>query len=57
MFTFHMLVGTNGLATKRYHDTRENITFSKHLKTENYEAVVTGIVPRGDIYREKGDTA
>ena len=29
------------------------ITFSKHLKSEHNEVVVSGIVPRGDSYKEK----
>ena len=29
------------------------ITFSKHLKSESNEVVVSGIVPCGDSYKEK----
>ena len=31
----------------------KNIIFSEHLKSENNEVVLSGIVPRGDSYREK----
>ena len=31
------------------------ITFSKHLKSEDNEVVVSGIVPRGDSYKEKAE--
>ena len=31
------------------------ITFSKHLKSEFNEVVVSGIVPRGDSYKEKAE--
>ena len=31
------------------------ITFSKHLKSEDNKVVVSGIVPRGDYYKEKAE--
>ena len=31
------------------------ITFSKHLKSEDNEVVVSGIVPRGDSCKEKAE--
>ena len=31
------------------------ITFSKHLKSEDNEVVVSGIVPCGDSYKEKAE--
>ena len=41
------------------HDTRRDIqkiiTFSKHLKSENHEVVVSGIVPCGDSYKQNAE--
>ena len=31
------------------------ITFSKHLKSENNEVVVSGVFPCGDSYKEKAE--
>ena len=31
------------------------ITFSKHLKSENNKVVASGIVPRGNSYKEKAE--
>ena len=36
--------------------SRKSITFFKHLKSEDNEAVVSGIVPRGDSNKEKAET-
>ena len=33
--------------------SEKSITFSKHLKSEKNEVVVSVIVPRGDSYKEK----
>ena len=35
--------------------SKKIITFSKHLKSEDNEVVVSGIVPRGDYYKEKAE--
>ena len=50
-------VGTNDLQTdiKPEEISEKTITFSKHLKLENIEVVVSGIVPRGDSYKEKAE--
>ena len=46
-------VGTNDLPTDMTPEeiSEKIITFSKHLKSENNEVVVSGIVPRGDSYK------
>ena len=51
-------VGTNDLPTDmKPEEISEKIsTFSKHLKSENNEVFVSGIVPRSDSYKEKGKT-
>ena len=48
-------VGTNDLPTDMTPEeiSEKIITFSKHLKSEDNEVVVSGIVPRGDSYKEK----
>ena len=48
-------VGTNDLPTDMTPEeiSEKIITFSKHLKSEDNEVVVSGIVPRGDYYKEK----
>ena len=48
-------VGTNDLPTDMTPEeiSEKIITFSKHLKSEHNEVVVSGIVPRGDSYKEK----
>ena len=48
-------VGTNHLPTETTPEeiSEKVITFFKHLKSEDNEVVVLGIVPRGDYYREK----
>ena len=45
-------VGTNSLTTDMTPEEicEKIITFSKHLKSESNEVVVSGIVPRGDFY-------
>ena len=49
-------VGTNSLTTDMTPEEicEKIITFSKHLKSESNEIVVSGIVPRGDFYWENG---
>ena len=46
-------VGTNDLPTDMIPEeiSEKIITFSKHLKSENNEVVVSGIVTRGDSYK------
>ena len=47
MFTFHMFKWL----TNRHNTISEKIiTFCKHLKSENNEVVVLGMIPRGDFY-------
>ena len=50
-------VGTKDLATdmKPEKISEKSITFSKHLKSENDEFVVSDIVRRGDFYKEKAE--
>ena len=50
-------VGTNDLPTDMIPEeiSEKIITFSKHLKSENNEVVVSGIVPGGDSYKEKAE--
>ena len=50
-------VGTNDLPTDMTPEeiSEKIITFSKHLKSEDNEVVVSGIVPRGDYYKEKAE--
>ena len=50
-------VGTNDLTTDMTPGeiSEKIITFSKHLKSENNEVVVSGIVPRGDSYKQKAE--
>ena len=50
-------VGTNDLPTDITPEeiSEKIITFSKHLKSEDNEVVVSGIVPRGDYYKEKAE--
>ena len=50
-------VGTNDLPTDMTPEeiSKKIITFSKHLKSEDNEVVVSGIVPRGDSYKEKAE--
>ena len=51
--TFRYKCLTNRHDTRR--DIQKIITFSKHLKSENNEVVVSGIVPRGDSYKQKAE--
>ena len=48
-------VGANDLPTDMTPEeiSKKIITFSKHLKSEDNEVVVSGIVPHGDSYKEK----
>ena len=50
-------VGTNDLPTDMAPEelSEKNITFSNHLKSEDNEFVVSGIVPRGDSCKEKAE--
>ena len=50
-------VATNDLPTDMTPEEifEKVITFSKHLKSENNEVVVSGTVPRGDPYKEKAE--
>ena len=50
-------VGTNNLPTDMTPEeiSKKIITFSKNLKAENNEVVVSGIVPRGDSYIEEAE--
>ena len=51
-------VGTSDLPTDMPPEEifEKTITFSKHLKSENNELVVSGIAPRSDSYKEKVET-
>ena len=50
-------VGTNDLPTDMAPEelSEKNITFSNHLKSEDNEFVVSGIVPRCDSCKEKAE--
>ena len=50
-------VGTNDLPTDITPEEvpEKIITFSKHLKSEDNEVVVSGIAPRGDSCKEKAE--
>ena len=47
-------LGTNDLLTPE-EISDKNITFFKHLKSDDNDVVVSGIVPRGDSYKEKAE--
>ena len=50
-------VGTNDLPTDMTPEeiSEKIITFSKYLKSENNEVIVSGIVTHGDSYKEKAE--